>query len=99
MRAPYPLRYTQGGFVFIGPEDDPARVVDGMLATDYREEFCVAADFDPVFVAGLMAAGFLVMSAGFPVEPEPEDGAAAGGVDGPEGSPGQFFLLLPKLHL
>jgi Leu/Phe-tRNA-protein transferase len=101
MRAPYPLRYTQGGYVFIGPEDDPEGVVDGLLATDYREEFCVAADFDPVFAAGLMAAGFLVMSAGFPAGPEDGDGGAEepGDAGGPEGPPGRVFVLLPKLHL
>jgi Leu/Phe-tRNA-protein transferase len=46
-----------------------------MLATDYDEEFCLAVnpgsvnlgsmDFDPAFIAALMKAGFLVMSADF----------------------------------
>ena len=34
-----------------------------MLATGYCEEFCVSVDFSPEFIAGLMEAGFLVMSA------------------------------------
>jgi Leu/Phe-tRNA-protein transferase len=34
-----------------------------MLATGYSEEYCVSLDFSPEFIAGLMAAGFLVMSA------------------------------------
>jgi Leu/Phe-tRNA-protein transferase len=33
-----------------------------MLSTGYSEEFCVAGDFSPEFIAGLMEAGFLVMS-------------------------------------
>ena len=34
-----------------------------MLSIGYSEEFCVAVDFSPKFIAGLMEAGFLVMSA------------------------------------
>jgi Leu/Phe-tRNA-protein transferase len=33
-----------------------------MVETGYNEEFCVARDFAPDFIARLMAAGFLVMS-------------------------------------
>ncbi|MDR2070382.1 MAG: GNAT family N-acetyltransferase [Treponema sp.] len=79
------LRYTSSGYVFISPEDNPDTVVDALLRTDYAEEFCVALDFDPLFIARLMAAGFLVMSMEIPVyayaAPEPN------------------FLLMPKLHL
>jgi Leu/Phe-tRNA-protein transferase len=57
------LRYTIQGMLFISPEDDPDQIVDAMLATGYNEEFCVAASFDAGFIAGLMEAGFLVMSA------------------------------------
>ena len=46
------------------PHDDPRRLVDVMLETGYNEEFCIAANFDPAFIARLMEAGFLVMSAG-----------------------------------
>ena len=38
-------------------------VVDAILETGYNEEFCIAVDFSPEFIAGLMEAGFLVMSA------------------------------------
>jgi Leu/Phe-tRNA-protein transferase len=55
--------YTSSGYIVIRPWDDPDGVVDAMLATDYSEEFCLALDFDPEFVAGLMKAGFLVMAA------------------------------------
>jgi Leu/Phe-tRNA-protein transferase len=56
------LRYTQSGILCIFPDDDPEWIVDAMLHTGYDEEFCAAFDFDPVFTAGLMRAGFLVMS-------------------------------------
>jgi Leu/Phe-tRNA-protein transferase len=49
--------------ILISPKDDPARIVDLMLETGYAEEFCVAINFDPPFIARLMDAGFLVMSA------------------------------------
>jgi Leu/Phe-tRNA-protein transferase len=58
-----------------------------MLQTGYDEEFCVALDFDPFFLADLMAAGFLVMSMSFD---SPEDD---------EGDAREEFLVLPKLHL
>ncbi|GHV32156.1 hypothetical protein AGMMS4952_22040 [Spirochaetia bacterium] len=57
-----------------------------MLATDYDEEFCLALEFDPAFIASLMKAGFLVMSAAFD-EDEEEDPV------------GLEYILLPKLHL
>jgi len=34
-----------------------------MLATGYSQEFCISPDFSPDFIAGLMEAGFFVMSA------------------------------------
>jgi hypothetical protein len=54
-----------------------------MLATDYREEFCLALDFDPEFVAALMKAGFLIMSVSLAEGPEAE----------------ARHILLPQLHL
>jgi Leu/Phe-tRNA-protein transferase len=54
-----------------------------MLAADYREEFCLALDFDPEFIAALMKAGFLVMSAALAEGPEEE----------------ARHILLPQLHL
>jgi len=54
-----------------------------MLDTGYSEEFCIASDFSPEFIAGLMEAGFLVMSAKVTGPDEEEDS----------------YILLPKLHL
>jgi Leu/Phe-tRNA-protein transferase len=58
----YRLRYTHSGMIFMGPEDDCDAVVDIMLETGYSEEFCVANDWNPAFIANLLYAGFLVMS-------------------------------------
>ncbi|MDR2052186.1 MAG: GNAT family N-acetyltransferase, partial [Treponema sp.] len=70
-------------------------LVDAMILTGYQEEFCLALDFDPFFLADLMAAGFLVMS--MPLfsagDETGEDAACA------EGEDTEQFLLLPKLHL
>jgi Leu/Phe-tRNA-protein transferase len=60
--ADYPLRYTREGMIYMDSQDDCDAVVDAMLATGYSEEFCVALDWDPAFIARLMGAGFLVMS-------------------------------------
>ena len=57
------LRYTESGFLVILPYDDPDLIIDAMLETDYREEFCVSLFFSADFIARLMEAGFLVMSA------------------------------------
>ncbi|MHB9292990.1 putative leucyl/phenylalanyl-tRNA---protein transferase [Hollandina sp. SP2] len=81
------LRYTTSGYVYISPEDNPDTVVDALLRTDYAEDFCVALDFDPLFIARLMAAGFLVMSMEIPL--------CTSNYSAPEPN----FLLLPKLHL
>jgi len=82
----YPLRYTQTGLIFMSPEDDCNEVVDAMLATGYSEEFCVGLDWDILFIARLMRAGFLVMS------------TAIADID----NTGNYFfrdIVLPKLHL
>jgi Leu/Phe-tRNA-protein transferase len=83
VKAPY-LRYTQSGHIFIQPGDDLDLLVDMMILTGYHEEFCFALDFDPFFLADLMAAGFLVMSTSL---------FQTGGEETEQ------FLLLPKLHL
>ena len=57
------LKYTSTGCLIISPEDDCKAIVDAMLITNYSEEFCLAQEFEPEFVAKLMEAGFLVMSA------------------------------------
>jgi hypothetical protein len=75
--------YTGSGYILIRPWDDPGGIVDAMLATDYDKEFCLALDFDPEFVAGLMKAGFLVVSAF---------------MDGGPGTE-ERCILLPELHL
>jgi len=81
----YPLRYLPSGHVLIDQEDDCDKVVDALLETNYSEEFCLAKDFDVGFVARLMEAGFLVMSADLNYD-EKEKAEP-------------FFILLPKLHL
>jgi Leu/Phe-tRNA-protein transferase len=90
------LRYLPSGYVFISPGDDLDAVVDAMLETGYGEEFCIAADFDPSFVAGLMWAGFLVMSTPLEEEKgeEPGNRYAKRRRDRERN-----FILLPKLHL
>jgi Leu/Phe-tRNA-protein transferase len=81
------LRYTPWGYALITPLDNLDQVVDALLHTGYQEEFCLALDKSPGFIARLMAAGFLVMSTRLP--PEGPDSEAA---DWP-------VILLPKLHL
>jgi len=77
------LRYTRSGHLFISPEDNCNAIVDAMLATGYNEDFCIAVDFSPEFIARLMEAGFLVMSANIAADDSEK----------------QDFILLPKLHL
>jgi Leu/Phe-tRNA-protein transferase len=84
------LRYTETGFLIILPKDSPGLIIDAMLGTGYSEEFIVSPDFSPDFIARLMAAGFLVMSAG--IEPDDAEGAKSD-------SKPQDYILLPKLHL
>jgi Leu/Phe-tRNA-protein transferase len=69
-----------------------------MLATRYDKEFCVSPDFSLGFIARLMKAGFLVMSASFN---EPDDNNADNSGDNPANNhaEGPFYVLLPKLHL
>ncbi|MDR2694475.1 MAG: GNAT family N-acetyltransferase [Chitinispirillales bacterium] len=57
------IKYTESGHIFITPSDDCREIVDAILETDYSEEFCLATAFEPDFIAKLMEAGFLVMSA------------------------------------
>jgi Leu/Phe-tRNA-protein transferase len=82
----YPLRLTQDGLIFLGPEDDCDTVVNIMLDTNYSEEFCIAVDWDPAFIARLMKAGFLVMSEQILVEDR-------------NGKIVKKTIALPKLHL
>ncbi|MCL2068142.1 MAG: GNAT family N-acetyltransferase [Treponema sp.] len=78
------LKYTPTGYLVISPEDDCHAIVDAMLATEYNEDFCIGLGFSPDFVARLMEAGFLVMSAN---------------IGNPETDDIPSYVLLPKLHL
>ncbi|MDR0642870.1 MAG: GNAT family N-acetyltransferase [Treponema sp.] len=64
-----PLKFTNSGHIFIDPSDDPQIIASMLDFISYREEFCLALDFSAPFVARLMAAGFLVMSAISGAEP------------------------------
>jgi Leu/Phe-tRNA-protein transferase len=57
-----PLKFTNSGHIFIDPSDDPELIASLLDPISYGEEFCVALDLSPPFIARLMAAGFLVMS-------------------------------------
>jgi Leu/Phe-tRNA-protein transferase len=82
----YSLKYTESGLIYIDSDDDCDKVVDAMLAAAYAEEFCIALDWDPYFIARLMKAGFLVMSQTVPEEDD-------------NGNVVLYSLVLPKLHL
>jgi Leu/Phe-tRNA-protein transferase len=83
-----PLRFTPTGYAVIFPQDDLGTTVDALLYINYAEEFCLASDFEPAFIANLMAAGFLVMSTEIDAEPSKT-----------EEDKTPHYLLLPKLHL
>ncbi|MDR0688641.1 MAG: hypothetical protein LBG08_00030 [Spirochaetaceae bacterium] len=63
------LRFTPTGYAVIFPQDDLDHTVDALLDVNYAEDFCLATDFEPTFIADLMAAGFLVMSTEVTEEP------------------------------
>jgi Leu/Phe-tRNA-protein transferase len=77
------VRFAPSGHAVLLPGDDADRAVDELLASGYPDEFCLFPRFEPEFVAGLAAAGFLVMSQPLP---------------GPNGAPGPA-IGLAKLHL
>ena len=79
------LRYTETGYLIILPQDNLHWIVDAMLDTGYREEFCISLDFTPEFIARLMEAGFLVMSTKIGRQEDINDNIQ--------------YILLPKLHL
>jgi Leu/Phe-tRNA-protein transferase len=82
------LHYTETGFLVVQPQDNLRMIVNAMLETGYNEDFCVSLDFDADFIARLMEAGFLVMSASLFDEE-----------DAPPKEGGVQYILLPKLHL
>jgi Leu/Phe-tRNA-protein transferase len=53
---------TAQGYVISSASGDPVLLAKALAAAGYDREFCVSACFDPPYIAGLMAAGFLVMS-------------------------------------
>jgi Leu/Phe-tRNA-protein transferase len=80
----YYIRYTHSGHIVIAPEDDCDTLAELLPLVDYNEDFCLALNFEPRFIARLMAAGFLVMSMNLQGEkPEEPD----------------TTILLPKHHL
>ena len=81
----YPLKIFPSGYVFLDPSDDCRLVARVLEDISYPEEFCLALDFDPVFIARLMAAGFIVMSF---LSSNPEEANQDG-----------QFILFPKHHL
>ena len=83
--ALYPLKVFPSGPVFLDAGDDCLTVANLLETINYAEDFCLALDFDPYFIAKLMEAGFLVMSSRFPDSEESEEA-------------GQI-ILLPKHHL
>ena len=78
------IRYTHSGHIFILPEDECDTLAELLPQVGYNEDFCLALDFEPGFIARLMAAGFLVMSAILPGEKPGEP---------------DMIILLPKHHL
>lgn len=81
------LHYTADGYLVLLPQDDPRKIVDSMLISGYNRDFCISPDFSPGFIARLMQAGFLVMSARLDGDP------------GEGGIKPVTYILLPKLHL
>jgi Leu/Phe-tRNA-protein transferase len=65
------IRYTATGHIFIHPRDDPDKIMDAIVETGYDEEYCIALDFNPAFIARLIKAGFLVMSEKLPFSDKP----------------------------
>ncbi len=57
------VRFVQAGYLYIDQQDELDFIVSIIGSPIYEEEFCVSMDFSPSFIANLMAAGFLVMSA------------------------------------
>jgi len=80
------LRYSLTGLIVMYPGDDLDGTVDAMLETGYDGEFCASPSFEPDFVADLMKAGFLVMSAKLNDASENQENL-------------KNYVLLPKLHL
>jgi Leu/Phe-tRNA-protein transferase len=82
----YPLQYLPSGHVFVHRRDDCAMLAAALEETGYDDELCLSLDFDPAFIARLMAAGFLVMSCA--LENDEKSGVTE-----------KNYILMPKHHL
>ncbi|MDR2177516.1 MAG: leucyl-tRNA--protein transferase [Treponema sp.] len=87
-----PLKFTRSGHILIHSGDDPWAIALVLDAVSYREEFCLALDFSPAFIARLMTAGFLVMSV------IPDDTGPGGAILLPEMHLERSVLFFDKLH-
>ena len=101
----YPLRFLPSGHVFMAPFDNCTAAALALEETDYQEDFCLAIDFDPFFIARLMAAGFLVMADILEFDSddelendEPDNAEPAQDVLAHTKKASQY-ILLPKHHL
>jgi Leu/Phe-tRNA-protein transferase len=56
------LALTDTGYIFIRPGVDTDYLIDIIVGSNYKEEFCVARSFSSKFIDELMYSGFLVMS-------------------------------------
>ncbi|MDR2136000.1 MAG: GNAT family N-acetyltransferase [Treponema sp.] len=88
----HPLKFTRSGHIRIDSDDDPRAIALVLDAISYQEEFCLALDFSPAFIARLMAAGFLVMSV------VPEDAGPDDAILLPEMHLERSVLFFDKLH-
>ena len=84
--AEYRLKVFPQGPVFLDPSDDCLTVALLLDQIGYEEDFCVAADFDPLFIANMMSAGFLVMSCSI-------------GDESPASKTHDRYMILSKHHL
>ena len=94
--AKYPLKIFPSGHVFLDTSDNCREAADALEEINYTEDFCLAIDFDPYFIARLMDAGFLVMSCRLEESKESNETEES---DDPETDVKTRFILLPKHHL
>ena len=100
----YPLNYLPEAYVFLTPFDNCTAAALALEQTDYKEDFCIAVDFDPFFIARLMAAGFLVMADTLYFDQDDEsddelDNDESVRDDSPNKIKTSKHILLPKHHL
>jgi hypothetical protein len=67
------------GLLVVRQGTDTDRLLDIILASGYYDEYCVAFNFSPAFIAELMYSSFLVMSSnGFYDEEQAADATEKG---------------------